>query len=57
MKIVWLCEKCGRYADKREDVGDESCYLNATRVYEDSIILDEQGRVKAAKFADREPVI
>ena len=31
-KRIWMCLECGRWAVHREDVGDESCYLNAKKV-------------------------
>lgn len=34
--VVWLCGACGKQGRTRMDVGDESCYLNSIKVYEDS---------------------
>lgn len=36
-KIIWMCGACGRFAEKREAVGDESCYLHSVQVWEDSL--------------------
>lgn len=37
-KMVWMCSACGRFNSQRDKVGDESCFLNAVEVWEDSLI-------------------
>lgn len=31
---IWVCAACGKHNKNRVDVGDESCFLNATLCYE-----------------------
>lgn len=47
-ETIWLCGACGKTGAARESVGDESCYLNATLVYVESIERDAEGRIVAA---------
>jgi hypothetical protein len=32
---VWVCGACGRNGKRRDKIGDESCYLNATLCVDD----------------------
>ena len=34
----WVCGACGREGMNRVDIGDESCFLNASLVAADSIV-------------------
>lgn len=55
---VYVCGACGkrskdRYGDKAIDRGwDESCMMHAVLVYENSIELDSNGRVKRAQSVE-----
>lgn len=46
---IWMCGACGRSNKDRYQVGDESCYMNASLVLESSIVRDETGRVISAE--------
>lgn len=48
-KEIWICQACGKSADQRDKVGDESCYLNAVKCWADSIVRDETGKIKSAE--------
>lgn len=50
-KTVWLCAACGRQADKRDAVGDESCFLTAVEVLADSV-LRENGKITATAYVE-----
>lgn len=52
---LWMCGACGKTGKARDTVGDESCYMWAVLVREDSIMRDETGRAIAAK-AVNDPV-
>ena len=52
---IWLCHACGKMNKDRYKVGDESCYMHAVLVREDSIGRDDSGRVVSAE-AVNDPV-
>lgn len=33
---TWVCGACGRNGKKRDEIGDESCFLNAVLCHDDS---------------------
>lgn len=45
---VWVCGACGKSNKNRADVGDESCFVNATLCYVDKV----DGVWKAVEDAD-----
>lgn len=53
MKTLWVCGACGKVGPSRATVGDESCYLNSTKCYADSIEFGPHGRAVKATAAPR----
>lgn len=47
--VVWMCGACGKVADEREYIGDESCWIWGVRVWKDSITYDSKGRANGAE--------
>lgn len=39
-KTVWMCAACGKTGKTRDSIGDESCYMWGTLVWEDSIVRE-----------------
>lgn len=54
-KTVWICQACGRIGKTRLAVGDESCYLHAILVYEDSINLTDRTAEAVPKEENTKP--
>jgi hypothetical protein len=52
---VWVCSACGKFAERRDKVGDESCLMHAVLCTRESLVLGEHGRVCKAE-AWKEPV-
>lgn len=46
---IWMCGACGKTHMDHMKVGDESCYMNASLVYEASIVRDVTGRAVSAQ--------
>jgi len=46
---VWVCQACGKFADRRDKVGDESCFLWAVLCDRDSLVLAADGRARQAQ--------
>jgi len=41
---TWVCLACGKHSLKRDEVGDESCFMNAELFDTDKLVLQD-GRV------------
>ena len=54
-KTVWICQACGKTGKTRMTVGDESCYLHAILVYEDSIDLTDRTAEAVLKEESTKP--
>lgn len=50
---VFMCGACGKHNKHRIKVGDESCWMHAVLVYEDSITRTDKGRVTGAKAVSK----